>query len=158
VIEKPARLAGIKVEAHLVARLVKDTASGEALPLLAFTLAQLAEGVSRGGQLSVARYEQLGGVQGALTRQADTALAEALTAGGRSSEEVVAGLLRLVTLDEQGHPTRWRARRDELPTPVLTELDEPPHTRDPARGSARHHHARRHCPCRDGRADHHPGG
>ncbi|MGH3995987.1 MAG: hypothetical protein ACRDTJ_00810, partial [Pseudonocardiaceae bacterium] len=123
VIEGPAQLVGIGVVAHLVARLVEDTDSGEALPLLAFTLAQLAEGVGRNGQLSTTRYEQLGGVQGALTRQADTALAEALTAGGRSSEEVVTGLLRLVTVDEQGHPTRWRVRRDELPAPVLTELD-----------------------------------
>jgi len=123
VIEGPAQLAGIKVEAHLVARLVQDTDSGEALPLLAFTLAQLAEGVSRGGQLSIARYEQLGRVQGALTRQADKALAEAVGAAGRDREEVITGLLRLVTVDEHGHPTRWRVRRDELPAPVVTELD-----------------------------------
>ncbi len=123
VIEGPAQLAGIGVEAHLVARLVQDTDSGEALPLLAFTLAQLAEDVSRGGQLSIARYEQLGGVQGALARQADVALVEAASAAGRDREEVIAGLLRLVTVDEQGGPTRWRVRRDELPAPVLTELD-----------------------------------
>jgi WD40 repeat protein/energy-coupling factor transporter ATP-binding protein EcfA2 len=123
VIEKPARLAGIEVEAHLVARLVEDTDSGDALPLLAFTLAQLAEGVSRGGQLSIARYEQLGGVQGALTRQADVALVEAVGAVGRDREEVIAGLLRLVTVDEQGGPTRWRVRRDELPVLVVTEWD-----------------------------------
>ncbi|MGH3697391.1 MAG: toll/interleukin-1 receptor domain-containing protein [Pseudonocardiaceae bacterium] len=123
VIEGPAQLAGIGVEAPLVARLVEDTDSGEALPLLAFTLAQLTEGVSRGGQLSTARYEQLGGVQGTLTRQADGALVEAIGAGGRAREEVLAGLLRLVTVDEQGRPTRWRVRRDDLPAPVLTELD-----------------------------------
>ncbi len=123
VIERPARLAGIDVDDGLVDRLVDDTASGEALPLLAFTLAQLAEGVGRGGRLSRARYEQLGGVQGALTRQADAALAEAVTAGRRSPEQVIAGLLRLVTVDEQGRPTRWRVLRDELPTPVITELD-----------------------------------
>ena len=69
VIEGPARLAGIDVEDHLVARLVEDTGTGEALPLLAFTLAQLAQGIRRGGQLSTARYDQLGGVQGALTHQ-----------------------------------------------------------------------------------------
>ncbi|MGH3772030.1 MAG: WD40 repeat domain-containing protein, partial [Pseudonocardiaceae bacterium] len=106
-----------------VERLVEDTDSGEALPLLAFTLAQLAEGVTRGGSLSSTRYEQLGGVQGALSRQADAALAEALTVGGRRREEVIAGLLRLVTVDEQSHPTRWRIPREELPTPVVTELD-----------------------------------
>jgi hypothetical protein len=86
-------------------------------------LAQLAEGVGRGGQLSLARYEQLGGVQGALTRQADAALAEATAASGRDGAEVIAGLLRLVTVDEQGRPTRWRVSRDELPEPVTRELD-----------------------------------
>ncbi len=123
VIEKPAQLAGIEVDDGLVDRLVDDTASGEALPLLAFTLAQLAENVTRGGRLSSTRYDQLGGVQGALTRQADAALTDAVTAGGRSREQVIAGLLRLVTVDEQGRPTRWRVLRDGLPTPVITELD-----------------------------------
>ena len=32
-------------------------------------------------------------------------------------------MLRLVTVDEQGRPTRWRVRRDELPDPVAAELD-----------------------------------
>ncbi|HSZ30145.1 MAG TPA: WD40 repeat domain-containing protein, partial [Pseudonocardiaceae bacterium] len=123
VIEGPAQLVGIMLEEHLVARLVEDTGGGEALPLLAFTLAQLAEGVSRGGQLSIARYEQLGGVPGALARQADVALIEAMDRAGRNREDVVDGLLRLVTVDEQGSPTCWRARRDELPASVLTEWD-----------------------------------
>jgi uncharacterized protein YjiK len=116
-------VAGIGVDRQLVARLVADTDTGEALPLLAFTLEQLADGVGRGGQLSEQRYDELGGVQGALTRQADAALAEALAAGGRSRQEVLAGLLRLVTVDEQGHPTRWRVNREELPQPVRIELD-----------------------------------
>ncbi|MGH3998372.1 MAG: ATP-binding protein, partial [Pseudonocardiaceae bacterium] len=123
VIEGPARLAGLDVDEHLVARLVGDTDTGEALPLLAFTLRQLADGVSRGGQLSTARYDQLGGVQGALIRQADAALAAATAASSRRDKEVIAGLLRLVTVDEQGRPTRWRVNRDELPEQVRTELD-----------------------------------
>jgi energy-coupling factor transporter ATP-binding protein EcfA2 len=123
VIEGPARLAGIAVAEDLVARVVADTDSGEALPLLAFALAQLAEGVGRGGQLSQRRYDQLGGVRGALTRQADAALAEASAVTGRRREEVIAGLLRLVTVDEQGRPTRWRIPRDELPELVIRELD-----------------------------------
>jgi hypothetical protein len=123
VIEGPAQLAGIGVSEDLVTRLVADTDSGEALPLLAFTLAQLADGTSRSGQLSGARYDQLGGVQGALTRQADAALADASAATGRSGNEVIAGLLRLVTVDEQGRPTRWRVSRAQLPQPVTRELD-----------------------------------
>jgi WD40 repeat protein len=123
VIEEPARLAGIGIDEQLVDRLVADTDTGEALPLLAFTLEQLAAGVGRGGQLSATRYEQLGGVQGALVRQANAALADARAARGRSPAEVIGGLLRLVTVDEQGHPTRWRVDRAELPEPVRAELD-----------------------------------
>ncbi|MBV9142433.1 MAG: TIR domain-containing protein [Pseudonocardiales bacterium] len=123
VIEKPARLVGIGVDDALVDRLVEDTDSGEALPLLAFTLAQLAEGVGRGGQLSRERYDQLGGVQGALTRQAEQALIEALTASGRSREEVISGLLGLVTVDEEGRRTRRRVLREQLPHPVTDEVD-----------------------------------
>ncbi|MBV9139873.1 MAG: TIR domain-containing protein [Pseudonocardiales bacterium] len=123
VIEGPARLAGLGVDPELVSRMVTDTASGDALPLLAFTLEQLATSLPRGAALSPQRYDQLGGVQGALTRQADAALAEASATGGRGRAEVIAGLLRLVTVDEQGRPTRWQVPREELPEPVVRELD-----------------------------------
>jgi WD40 repeat protein/energy-coupling factor transporter ATP-binding protein EcfA2 len=123
VIEGPARVAGIDVAGDLVARLVADTESGEALPLLAFTLAELADGVRRGSRLSGARYDQLGGVQGALTRQANAALADAITASGRHREEIISGLLCLVTRDEQGRPTRWRVPMAQLPELVVRELD-----------------------------------
>jgi WD40 repeat protein len=123
VIEKPGQLAGINVDDGLVSRLVDDTDGGEGLPLLAFTLAQLADGITRGGRLSSTRYDQLGGVQGTLIHQSDAALADALIAGGRHREEVIGGLLRLVTVDEQGRPTPWRVLRDELPAPVGIELD-----------------------------------
>lgn len=62
-------------------------------------------------------------VGASLTRQADAALTEATTAGGRSRGQVIDGLLRLVTVDEQGRPTRWRVHRAELPDHVCTELD-----------------------------------
>jgi hypothetical protein len=119
VIEGPADRAGVSVDADLVARLVADTGGGDALPLLAYTLAQLADGVARGSRLSTARYERLGGVRGALSGQADAALADA-AGGGR--DQVIRELLRLVTVDEQGRPTRWRMRRDELSGQVLAEL------------------------------------
>ncbi|MGH8573721.1 MAG: WD40 repeat domain-containing protein, partial [Gammaproteobacteria bacterium] len=72
---------------------------------------------------SSTRYDQLGGVQGALTRQADAALADAIATGRRSHEQVIAGLLRLVTVDEHGRPTRWRVNRDELPDHMIAELN-----------------------------------
>ncbi len=64
VIAGPAELAGIAVDPDVVTRLITDTDSGEALPLLAYALAELADGVTRGGTLLTSRYEQIGGVQG----------------------------------------------------------------------------------------------
>src|SRR5262249_34509114 len=52
VVTGPARVAGIDVDDDLALRLVADTATGDALPLLAYTLERLAEGVERGGRLS----------------------------------------------------------------------------------------------------------
>jgi hypothetical protein len=53
------------VDPGLVTRLVTDAGTGEALPLIAFTLQQLAVDIPRGGQLSMSHYKLLGGVQGA---------------------------------------------------------------------------------------------
>jgi WD40 repeat protein len=122
VIEGPSRLAGFKVDSTLVDRLVADTGTGEALPLLAFTLAEVTRGLHWGERLSTERYEQLGGVKGSLQRQADEALTEACAATGRRPAEVINGLLELVTPDERGDPTRRRMPLDELPKDVQTEL------------------------------------
>jgi DNA polymerase III delta subunit len=82
VIEKPAKVAGLSFEDDPVVQLVADTGSGDALPLLAFTLEQLADGVRRGGKLTHQRYDGIGGVHGALQRQADAALEDACTKAG----------------------------------------------------------------------------
>jgi WD40 repeat protein/energy-coupling factor transporter ATP-binding protein EcfA2 len=123
VIEGPARLADIRVDPALVAELADDAGNGQALPLLAYALAALAEGVRPGGELSTARYNELGGVRGALIRQADAALAEAMAVNHRTADQVIAGLLRLVWVDDNRHPTRWLVDRDELPAPVLGDLE-----------------------------------
>jgi WD40 repeat protein len=114
VVQKPAELAGIGLEEGLVDRLVADTGSGEALPLLAYTLAQLADGVRRGGRLTLARYAQLGGVRRSITTQADRAMDEAVRIGGHGPEVVLRSLLRLVQVDEDGRPVRTRVPRAEL--------------------------------------------
>jgi WD40 repeat protein len=122
VIEQPARLAGLAIDGDLITRLVADTDGGEALPLLAYTLSQLADGMGRGGTLRMSRYEELGGVHGTLTRQANAALEDAMAASGRSGEQVIRGLLGLVTVDEQGRPTRRRVPYAELAPEVSAEL------------------------------------
>jgi WD40 repeat protein len=122
-IEQPAQIAGLRIDPELVARLVVDTGSGEALPLLAFTLQQLAEGLSRGDTLSADRYDSLGGVHGALAKRADTAHTTAVTRSGLSSPEILTGLVRLTGVDETGRHTRRRVNYAALPEALRIAVD-----------------------------------
>ena len=108
VIEGPAKVAGFTIGEDLLSRLMTDTGTGEALPLLAFTLERLAVGVTRGQELSLQRYLDLGGVERALTLQADAALQDACRQPGVTRDRVMSALLSLVTIDEQDRPTRRR--------------------------------------------------
>jgi type II secretory pathway predicted ATPase ExeA len=122
VIEQPAKVARLRLEDGLTPQLVTDTGSGEALPLLAFTLRQLADGLSVGGMLSLSRYYDLGGVSGALTRHADAALGEAVRASGLTDTEVLTGLTRLVTVDETGRRARRRIKLTSFADPLRAAL------------------------------------
>jgi hypothetical protein len=123
IIEEPARWAGIDVDEQLMTEMVAEVGDdGAALPLMAFTLAELADGLRRGGRMLANRYEQLGGVRGALLYQADAACSEAMSVNGRSRAEMLKTLLRLVTVDEGGRPTRLRVRRGEFPATTVNEL------------------------------------
>ncbi|MBV9879782.1 MAG: hypothetical protein JO180_04760, partial [Gemmatirosa sp.] len=113
VVTRPARLAGITFDDAVVRRLTDDTGSGEGLPLLAFTLARLADGVPRGGRIDEARYRAVGGVQRAIAIEAQRVLDD-LSANGHAETEVMATLLGFVTLDATGRPTRRRRRRADL--------------------------------------------
>jgi energy-coupling factor transporter ATP-binding protein EcfA2 len=122
VIEQPAKVARLRLENGLSAALVADTDSGEALPLLAFTLRQLADGLPAGGTLTLARYRDLGGVRGALTQHADTALTDAIRASGLTEREILAGLTRLATVDETGRRARRRIKLTSLANPLRAAL------------------------------------
>ncbi|MBV8540024.1 MAG: TIR domain-containing protein [Pseudonocardiales bacterium] len=122
VVERPAKVARLHLDEGLTTQLVADTDSGEALPLLAFILRRLAEGLPVGGTLTLSRYHDLGGVQGALTRHADAAFTEAVRAGGLTEREVLAGLTRLVTVEETGRRGRRRIRLAGLPEPLRVAL------------------------------------
>ncbi|MGW6928579.1 nSTAND1 domain-containing NTPase [Lentzea sp. NPDC054927] len=115
IVERPAAIAGITVDEPLTTRMIEDTGDGTALPLLAFTLAELSDGVRRGGKLSATRYDALGGVRGALVKEADAAL----KASSSSERAVLTALLSLVTVDERGQPTR---RHVDRALPELTEF------------------------------------
>ncbi len=72
IIEGPAELAAITIEPGLTQTLLADMDTEDALPLLAFTLAQLFENCSKEGVMSVKAYrEQLGGLRGSVARAAE---------------------------------------------------------------------------------------
>jgi WD40 repeat protein len=114
VIERPAQRAGLAFVPGLVQRMVEDTKGGDALPLLAWTLQQLYRGAGPGPEqvVTVEAYEALGGVIGALERQADRLTTELHRRG--QGDLVLPTLLNLVTIGEAGEPTRRRVQRSRL--------------------------------------------
>lgn len=106
VVEEPARRVGLALDPGLAARMIADVgAEPGALPLLEYTLDLLWQ--RRAGRaLSTARYEELGGVFGALERMAD----EVLEGLDEAQREAARRLLpRLVGVGESGaHDTRQR--------------------------------------------------
>jgi WD40 repeat protein len=112
VIERPAARAGLQFAPGLIGRLVEDTHGGDALPLLAFALRQLAERVGPDGEITSDMYDAIGGVVGALRATADTTAAE-LGARGLG-DLVVPTLTGLATVTGAGEPTRRRVPRSNL--------------------------------------------
>ncbi|XYI02109.1 CHAT domain-containing protein [Sorangium sp. So ce1128] len=99
VVEEPARRVGLVLEPGLAARMIADVgAEPGALPLLEYTLDLLWQ--RRAGRaLSTARYEELGGVFGALESMAEKVLAELDEAQREAARRL---LPRLVGVGEGG--------------------------------------------------------
>ncbi len=115
VIEQPAVLPNVQVtfESDLVNRLLFDV-QGQvgALPLLQFTLDQLFQRRS-GRQLTLSAYHELGGVKGALTRQAEETYAALPSDEHRELVQVL--FWRLIDLGEtEQDVTRRRAALAEF--------------------------------------------
>jgi hypothetical protein len=60
---------------------------------------------------------------GALQRQADAALEEARNKTGVTPDQVISELLHLVTIDDQGRPTKRRVALDAFSGIVVEELE-----------------------------------
>lgn len=78
VIEEPAEIAGIDIEKGLVDRIISDTKTGDALPLLSYTLRELWEATAndprkRRRTISLTKndYLEIGGLRGAIRKQAE---------------------------------------------------------------------------------------
>jgi WD40 repeat protein/serine/threonine protein kinase/DNA-binding XRE family transcriptional regulator len=123
----PAARVGLAIEPGLVQLISRDVGDQPGvLPQMEYALTELFE--RREGQaLTLAAYEAIGGVTGALVRRADI-LYEGLDEVGR--EAVRQLFLRLVTLGEGVEDTRRRVLRSELesvvrgPWPVATEAGQ----------------------------------
>jgi WD40 repeat protein len=97
----PAQLAGLHWEEGLPGRIIQDAeAASGGLPLVAHVLQELWKRRGRGGELTHAAYEAIGGVGGALTLSADTLL-------DTFTEEEQARVRKLLlALVKVGHGTR----------------------------------------------------
>ena len=135
-ISGPAKRSNLELQPGLRERLVSDSGDSDALPLLAFTLEKLwQKWKDRGGpivstrgerwDLTVADYEALGGVAGAVSSQAK------LCWDPQTGSEADAAALRqafvnhLVTLNEEGVAAKRAALLQELPErsrPIVERL------------------------------------
>ncbi|MFC5954891.1 AAA family ATPase [Streptomyces pratens] len=99
VVERPAALVGMSFAPGLVGTIVDDTGTDDALPLLAYLLQELYFACGPGGTVTEETYRRLGGVAGALARQADSTVAALSTPDG--IDFALRVLLRFVTLEER---------------------------------------------------------
>lgn len=125
---RPGAQGGLTFDDELVRCLVHDTGSGEALPLLAYTLARLVEGHANDASVGLERYRQIGGVRGALQSQAERALQSVIDAladtdSAATQERIFDTLLGFVTLDDNGRPSRRRRLRADLDADTTRIVD-----------------------------------
>ncbi len=107
----PAAAAGIIVEPQLVATITADVQEQPgALPLLQYALTELFER-RQGYLMTLAAYEEIGGVTGALSRRAEELYAALNTVEQETTRQL---FLRLVALGEGVQDTRRRVPLTEL--------------------------------------------
>lgn len=110
-VTEPARAAGIGLDADLVFRVVDDARGRTgALPLLQYVMTELFER-SDAGAITMADYEEAGGVAGALSRRAEDLF---LGLPDRAQQTARDLFLRLVTITEAGEVAKRRMPASEL--------------------------------------------
>ncbi|MFM9102949.1 MAG: formylglycine-generating enzyme family protein, partial [Cyanobium sp.] len=135
-ISGPAKRSNLELQSGLRERLVSDSGGGDALPLLAFTLEKLwQKWKDRGGpivsprgerwDLTVADYEGLGGVAGAVSSQAKLCWDPQTGSEADAAALQQAFVDHLLTLNEEGVAAKRAARLRELPErsqPLVTRM------------------------------------
>ena len=126
-ISRPAERAGLSIEDDMVHAVLKDAGTDlGALPLVAFCLEELYRSCAPARRLTMAAYDDLGRLRGAIGRRAEALLSGLQKTEGMALDAVLPMLFRvLVHVNAAGTATRRRAVRDELVTePPLLRLIE----------------------------------
>lgn len=100
VIEEPAKLGAIELEPGLTDRLIADTETPDALPLLSFTLWVLWRDFGDDRLIELSEYDKLGGLQGAVAREAESLVARA------DKDALRRAFLAMVRLNDDGRFAR----------------------------------------------------
>ena len=135
VIEEPAKLGAVQLQDGLSARLLDDTGTADALPLLAFTLRSMWDRFRDDHALSIAEYEHLGGLQGAVAQVAEETFQTALdlqtdaTARARVEQGLRDAFLSMARPAAQGagwarNPVSWDQIAPEV-QPLLDPFIDP---------------------------------
>jgi hypothetical protein len=132
IIKGPARVAGLTAEEAFVDRAIHDTATEDALPLLAFALRQLHDRYGADGVLSLSDYQALGDPAAGLSplENAVKQAADGVLQAQRPEETSLKALREafvpaMVRVSEQGSYARRAASWDSLPQaarPLLEAL------------------------------------
>ena len=130
IIEGPGRVAGLKVEGAFVERAIHDTATEDALPLLAFALRQLHDRYGADGVLSLSDYQALGDpaaglspLENSVKQMADGVLQAQRPDAASLKAMREAFVPAMVRVSEQGSYARRSVAWDSLPPLALPLLE-----------------------------------
>ena len=124
IVEKPAQLVDVRFEPGLVSRLQADTATWQALPLLAFTLRQLYEQYGGDGLLEIEEYDALGGLNASVRNAAEQVLVKAKPTPEQLRKLQRVFVSKLVRLNEDGKYARALAYEDNMDSSIKPLLQE----------------------------------
>jgi len=120
-IEKPARLANVRLAPGLAEKMIDDTPHESGLPLLAFTLRALYDEGHDDGLLDQKEYNDLGGLNGALS-----SIAEKIYAGLSSQEqaELPELFLSMARLEQNGRLSSRPIQRGSIKPSLDKVVDQ----------------------------------
>ncbi len=130
IIEGPAQVAGLHVDGALVTAAMKDAATDDALPLLAFALRELYDRSGKSKQFSLTDYRALGDdsqglspLENVVRRRAEEVLSAAKPGADDLAALKEAFVPAMVRINAEGEYVRRPARLDDLPAKALPLLD-----------------------------------